>query len=277
MEDEIQVSVTDTETKGNQNPQEDFSFFNNIKNNNAEAKKHIDKSAEELTDFIDSLSQDVIDLSEDEINSGIEKILQKTHPQNAPIEISKNSKNKKISLRVLFIAALLALVSFSCICVVGNSNSINIENGFISIDEDGVRITFFGENKEKCISVESLLISLEEHGYKDILLPQQFITGEYKVTVPEYVNSDIVNQVSFTVYNSDESYAVYVTPAVESHYSHNFTMLDGADTLYINNIYIYMFESGGNTSIEFIKNGYKYSISSTAAYEDMCRLAESIK
>ena len=66
---------------------EDFNFYHQ---NKEEAKKNIDSSSADLSDFIDSLIQDIPDPSEEDVNAGIEKILKKHIQQrNTPKQIKR--------------------------------------------------------------------------------------------------------------------------------------------------------------------------------------------
>ena len=67
-------------------------FYNQ---NKEEAKKNIDSSSKELTDFIDSLIQDTPTPSDEEVNVGIEKILKITHPEEQTKTIKTNKNNEK--------------------------------------------------------------------------------------------------------------------------------------------------------------------------------------
>ena len=107
MEEENQVFGKDAEAvDSNMNLEsEDFNFYHQ---NKEEAKKNIDSSSADLSDFIDSFIQDVPAPTDEEINLGIEKILERTRPTE---EHSKTNKNKKVTFKVLFIAALLSVLS----------------------------------------------------------------------------------------------------------------------------------------------------------------------
>ena len=119
LEEENQVFGKDAEAvDSNINLEsEDFNFYHQ---NKEEAKKNIDSSSKDLTDFIDSLIQDTPAPSDEEVNAGIEKILKITHPEEQTKTV-KTNKKKKVTFKVLFIAALLSILSVSCLFVVGSN------------------------------------------------------------------------------------------------------------------------------------------------------------
>ena len=274
LEEENQVFGKDAEAIDNNInlESEDFYFYNH---NKEEAKKNIDSSSKDLTDFIDSLIQDVTAPSDEDISAGIEKILKTTHPGENQL---KTDKKKKVTYKVLFIAALLSILSLSCLFVVGSNHDISIENGFMSFAKETIQVVLFGEDMEEYVSVESLLTNLEENGYKDILFPQEFITksDEYKVSIPKYLDTDL-KQVSFQIHgeNSVYSFVIYNYINIQQHFE--YTNTDKMQTLNVNGVYLYVFYHNNFSTIEFINNNYRYYINSDINYYDMVSLAETIK
>lgn len=273
MEDESRVFGFNTNDSDNHETEEFFDFFRK-----EETKKDIEKSANDFTDFIDSLIEDVQSPSAEEVNAGIEKILAKTHPTETPIEPKKSKKFKKVTSKVLFLVAMLSLFSVFCIYVAGSSNNISIENGFVTFAKDTIKIVFFGEEPEKYITVDVLLTDLASHGYEDILFPQEFVTksDEYKVSVPEYSNDDSGKQVSFIIFSDNVSYSFNIIYSA-SQTILDYTHLKNAQTICVDNIYIYVFENNNNLSIEFTNNSYHYYIASDRSLNDMYSLAKTIK
>lgn len=275
LDDKNRVFGVSAEDSDDLDLNNDFDFYHK---NKEEAKKNIDKAAKDFSDFMDSFSQDVEGLSEDDINRGIEKILERTHPGEKQPESVKTAENKRVKLKVLFLVALLAIVSFSCFCAVGDSHNISIENGFVSFAKETVQVVFFGEDEEY-ISVDSLLSNLKEHGYEDILFPEEFVThsDEYKVSVPEYLEGDI-KQVSFDVYNDNISWCVGISEDTADVQEFRCFDIYNAKTIFVNDIYFYIFLFDNNDlTIEFMKDNYKYVINSSIAYSDMVSIIESIK
>ena len=254
---------------------EDLIFYHQ---NKEEAKNNIDNSSKELTDFVDSLIKDVPGLSEEEINSGVKKILEKAYPAETNV---KPMKKKKVKLKVLFIAALLSVLSFSCLYVVGSSHNISIENGFVTFAKDTMRIVFFGESEEEFISVDTLLIDLEAHGYEDILFPEDFFVNanEYKVGVPAYIDDDVLGeQVSFEVYSDDNSYAFLISKYNSDKKAGNYLDVDDASTLKKDNVSVNIFEfENGLSSLEYFCKEYHCYINAYIPYSEMAELAETIK
>lgn len=248
--------------------------------NKEEIQNKIDISSKDLTDFFDGLSKDLPEPSKEEIDSGIAKILERTHPETVKSEPSKANKSKKVTFRVLFIAALLSALSFTCLFAVGNNHNISIENGFATFAKDTVKVVFFGEEKEEYITVDALLTDLEYHGYKEILFPQEFVdSSEYKIGVPEYIecNDGFGNQVIVDVYNNTFSYEFSMLEGTDSiNREHNFPKLDAAETVIVDDIYIYVFEyESGFNVVWFINNGNEYNIHSEAPLSEMIRIANT--
>lgn len=262
------------DAESTENFKEDFSFSN--KNKEA-SKAAIDKSAKEFVDYMTSLSADVPELTEEEINRGVEKILDRAFPAEKSASPTKKAKAKRITLKVLFIAALLSALLLSCIYVVGNSKNVSIENGFVTFAKDTIQIVFFGEDEEEYISVDSLLLSLEEHGYDDIMFPEEVIinSDEYKVSVPIY-NTDLVEDVSFEIY-SNINKCSFIIYQYDTQRAKEFKDLEKAKTVDINGFSAYIFEFGGNVTVEFVDPKYQYYIVSDLLYNDMIIFAESMK
>lgn len=271
---EVDNTVFGSKAEDADNSEEKFSFSNRNKDI---SKDSIDKSAKEFAEFMISVSADTPDLTDEEINSGVVKILEKSFPAEEENQPLKNNKFRKITLRVLFVAALLSAIAFSSVCVIGNSNDISIENGFMTFARDTIKITFFGEEKEEYISVDSLLRSLEENGYGDILFPEEFVVKSdiYKADAPVY-NSDVVNDLTFDIYN-DTMKSTFLVSKHERQRPRTFLDLKNAKTEIINgmNVYVLEFESG--MSLEFISGEYQYYITSDMSYDDMISLTESMK
>jgi len=277
LEDENQVFGKNAEAVvDNENlKSEDLIFYHQ---NKEEAKNNIDNSSKELTDFVDSLIKDVPGLSEEEINSGVKKILEKAYPAETNV---KPMKKKKVKLKVLFIAALLSVLSFSCLFVVGSSHNISIENGFISFAKDTMKVVLFGEDEEKYISVDMLLSDLGSHGYKDILFPEEFTNNYdlYKVSVPIYNDDEILGeQITFNINSETRSYAFFISDHNSSNNTGDYIDIVNASTLTIDSVHVYIFEFKDEFSIiEFVSDGYRCCISSYLPYSEMVELAETIK
>ena len=273
MEDESRVFGSDAKNSDTFDSEETFDFFRKD-----ETKKNIEKSATDLTDFIDSLIEDVPAPSAEEVNAGIEKILARTHPAEAQIQTSKTAKIKKVSFRVLFIAAILSVFMCSCLYAVGNSHNISIENGFVSFAKETIQVVFFGSDEEEYISVDSLLTNLEENGYADILFPQEFVTksDEYKVSVPEYSDDNSGKQVAFDIHNDSSLYSFNIG-YLKKQQVFDYTNLQNVQTFDLNGVFIYVFENKNNLTIEYANNGYHYYIVSNASLNDIPGLLETIK
>ena len=277
LEEENQVFGKDAEAVDNNInlESEDFCFYHQ---NKEEAKKNIDSSSKDLTDFIDSLIQDIPAPSDEEVSAGIEKILKITHPEDEQPETAKTNKKKKVTFRVLFVAALLSILSVSCLFVVGSNNDISIENGFVTFAKDAIKIVFFGESKEEYITVDALLTDLELHGYGDILFPQEFVTksDEYKVSVPEYFSSN-VNQVSFEILDNTDRYVFGIYKYSETLEAVSYIDINDAKTLLINDIYMYVFQlDDTNSAVEFTNNEYRYFIKANITYSEMLSFINNI-
>lgn len=280
MEDENRVFGFDAGNEDEFGSDEKIDFHNK---NKEDAKKNIEALAKDLTDFFDMVSKDVPDPSEEEIKRGIEKILAKTHPEEIKAPPAKTSKSRKVTLRVLFVAALLAIVSFSCLFVIGTSHNINIENGFVTFAKDTVKIVLFGEEKEKYITIDALLADLNFHGYSDLMFSQEFVTksDEYKVSVPEYIidtnSADFNEQVEFAVYSDTCEYSFsLINNEKATNVLGDFVHLDDADTVVIDDTHIYVFKMDtGFSVIRFKSNGIEYMIDAEVSLPEMIEFAKT--
>lgn len=274
MEDENQVfgKITGTGDDNKNLESEDFIFYNR---NKEEAKKNLDDSIEDLTEFIDSLIGDMPQLPEEEVNSGVEKILAVTHPQ----EVRKTNKKKTITRRVLFIAALISILSVSCLLVVGSNHNISIENGFVTFAKDTIKIVFFGEEKEESITVDALLADLRLNGYDDILFPQEFKTNsdDYKVSVPVYLE-DVLRQVVFDIYKENVLYTFGIFKYDQIQKSLDYDNIENAESFKYGDTYIYLFEyDTGISTIEFTVAEYHCYIHSYAPYSEVVEIAKTLR
>lgn len=251
---------------------EDFCFYNQ---NKEEAKKNIDSSSKDLTDFIDSLIKDIPAPSPEEVNAGIEKILERTHPTEKK---QKTDKKKKVTFRVLFIAALLSILSFSGLYVVGSSHNISIENGFVTFAKDTIRIVFFGEENKEYITIDTLLTDLEAHGYEDVLLPERFITNydEYKVSVPEYLDG-VLRQASFNVVYDNSEYTFVVHKYDKRTQTLDYKEMENVKTVVVDDIHIYVSDFGNEYCLaEFKYERYRYSVQAKVSYDEMVEFIKTI-
>ena len=277
MEEENQVFGKDAEAvENNINLEsEDFYFYNQ---NKKEAKKNIDSSSKDLTDFIDSLIQDIPAPSDEEVNAGIEKILKITHPEEQT-KAEKTNKKKKVTIRVLFIAALLSILSVSCLFVVGSNHDISIENGFVAFAKDTIQIVFFGEDEEEYITVDTLLADLEAHGYDDILLPQEFVNNYdvYKASVPEYLDTGL-KQVSFNIIDNINTYIFIVYKYNQDSQIFDYKDMNNLQTLVVKDIDMYISEyDDGDCVVEFFFDGYRYYIHARIGYSEIVEIVKTIK
>lgn len=273
MEDESRVFGSDAKNSDTFDTEETFDFFRK-----EETKQNIEKSATDLTDFIDSLIEDVQSPSAEEVNAGIEKILAKTHPTETPIEPKKSKNFKKVTSKVLFLVAVLSLFSVFCIYVAGSNNNISIENGFVSFAKETIQVVFFAPDEEEYISVDSLLTNLEENGYADILFPQEFVTksDEYKVSLPEFSNDSLGKQVAFDIYNDSSSYSFNIG-YLKNQQVLDYTNLKNAQSFDVNGVCIYVFEHGDISTIEFIHNDNYYSVNTNVLFDDVISIVKTIE
>lgn len=278
LEDESIVLGKKVETIEAVNSNDGFIFY---RQNKTEVKNSIVNSADDLTSFVDSITVDILEPSDDEFKSGIDKILEKTHSFNEHSNTHKTDRKKKVTLKVLFIAALLSILSVSCLFVTGSNNNISIENGFITFAKDTVRVAFFDENEEQgqYISVEALLLDLENHGFKEILFPEEVSRNpdKYKLTLPRYFDIG-VEQVTFDIIFNEIQCGFTITKEELSGQEHNFFGLKNAKTITVGNISVYILDFKNSINVKFTYNGLSYDISIVStAYEELLKIVESIK
>ena len=258
----------------------DFEEKFSIYHNKDEAKKKVDISSDDLTSFIDSLVKDVPELSDEEVNSGVEKILARAYPAEETVKPSNNGKVKRITLRALFVAALLIIVSLSCLCVMGTSHNISVKNGFVTFAKDTVKVVFFGDEKEELIDVKSLLEDLESHGFENVLLPQKLY--DYKSSVPVYSkgvdSTDEKSTVVFSLYNEDCSYSLRLSKMDSNEFvSDYFEKFSDAKNLLVNDLNIRAFQYENDVSaINYVDENYSYFVQSDISLSEMINTAQTI-
>ena len=271
LEEENQVFGVEAENKDDFNSEEKFNIYHKDKE---DAEKNIQASAKELNDFFDSLIKDEPDPTEEEVNEGIRKILERAYPEK------KTNKSKKVALKVLFIAALLSVLSFSCLFAIGNSHNISIENGFVTFAKDTVKVVFFGEKKEEYIDVKTLLEDLRSHGYENVLIPQSLY--HCKSSVPEYFegvgDAGVNSSVSFDLYDGEVSYSFLIDKIDFADNAGSYFMeLDNAETFIVDDINIYVFEFDNEySSIRFISGDCGCVIHSKLSLSEMMNIAQTI-
>jgi len=275
LEDENKVFGPSTE---NNDDLQDEIWFS--KSNIETKKAKLDKSAKDFTEFMTEYISDVEDIPQEDVDRGVAEILKKAFPADTQAETKATKKTSKITLKVLFIAALLSAIVFSTICVVGKSNNISIENGFVTFAKDAVKIVFFDKDNEAFIDVKTLAEDLAFHGYEDILLPQKLCN--YKVSVPEYYyDSDVTETNDFVVFelsNNTSSYVFKIEKSISDELISNyFSELDDAENIVVDGIDIYVFEyEGGTSSVYFVDNNYTYFIQSDVTMSEMINVAQTI-
>ena len=248
--------------------------------NKEEIQNKTEVSSKALTDFFDSVTDDLPEPSEEEIDSGIAKVLERTHPEAVKEEPSKTTKSKKVTFRVLFIAALLSVLSFTGLLAVGNNHNISIENGFATFAKDTVKIVFFDETEEKYIDVKTLLEDLDSNGFRNILIPLELYT--FKSTLPVYSkvvgNAEPNNKVSFELYNDTTSYSFGICYTGQDKITGNyFPDVDNTKTLLVDDVYVYIFElENGVSTIRFVCDGHDYYIQSEIDITEMINIAQTI-
>lgn len=253
---------------------EDFNFY---RQNKEKAKKDIDNSAKELTDFIDGLIADIPEPSQEEIDAGIEKLIKKTHAEEAENKPVKSKRSKKVTLKVLFLAAVLSAVCFTSLFAVGNSRNVSIDNGFISFAKETVQVVFFGEDEKEFISVDTLLKDLEKHGYKDILFPEIFITNsdEYKVSLPEYLEGEL-EQATFDIYSQDDTFKFIIYCFNQSQQSFGYIDVENMENITVNDVTVYISEYEQVNIAEFVSGDYRYFIESDRPYSELVSIINTI-
>lgn len=252
---------------------EDFNFYHQ---NKEKAVNDINCSAKELTDFIDIITNDIPEPSQEEIDAGIKSILQKTHPDEYENKAVKSKKSKKVTFKVLFLAAVLSVVCFTSLFAVGNSHNISIDNGFISFAKETVQVVFFGEDEKDFISVDTLLKDLEKHGYGDILFPEIFITNsdEYKVSLPRYRDNEF-RQVAFDIHCKDKTIKFIVHNYNSQQQSFGHINVDNMKTLTVNDVSVYITEYDQVCVAEFVCDEYRYFIEAGIPYSELVSIVNT--
>lgn len=257
---------------------EGFDFY---RKNKEEANNNIEKTVADIDAFMETLLADIPDLTEDEVEAGVKKLLDRTHPSQAVSEAEteiKAVRSKKATIRVLFIAAVLTLLLVSGLFVMGTRHNISIENGFASFAKNTVQVVFFGED-EKYISVDSLLADLEAHGFTDIVFPQEFVTNsdEYKVSVPEYKDAEL-RYVSFEIYHGDITYSLLIYKSGTRQETYEYADIYDGDTVVVGDMPVYVIEfDNDDSAIECIKDNYRYYIKANISCSEIVKMAETIK
>ena len=251
--------------------------------NKEELQENADISSKSLTDFFDSLSKELPEPSDEEIESGIAGILEKTHPEAVESEPAKTNKSKKVTLRVLLVAAILSALSFTCIFAVGSRHNIAIDKGFATFAKDAVKVVFFDEAdeaEEDYIDIKTLLEDLRVNGYENIVIPEAFYN--YKSSKPQYFelleDSGAYRYVAFELFGETISYGFKIDDIGLSGFkSRYYTDLSNIENIEINGINMYVFEFGTNdTALNFVNDIYDYYITSKVSVDEMMNIAQTI-
>ncbi|MBQ3137074.1 MAG: hypothetical protein IJB74_06280 [Clostridia bacterium] len=255
--------------------------------NKEEAKKKLEASMKDIDDLFGSLLCDVPDPSQEDVKKGIAKILEHAETEKEQISeeaqspqpgTEKAAKGKKVTPKVLLLAALLSILSFSTLFVVGSRHNISIENGFMSFAKDTVQVVFFGED-ERYISVDSLLEDLKSHGYDDIVFPQEFVTrsDEYKASVPEY-NSEGFGQVAFEICCGETIYKTIICQLDSFQQPYDYINLYDSNIVMVDDISVNIFAFGNNDSVmQYEYSNHRYYVQANIPYDKMEKLIKTIK
>ncbi len=251
--------------------------------NKEELQENADISSKGLTDFFDSLSKELPEPSDEEIESGIAGILEKTHPEAVESEPAKTNKSKKVTLRVLLVAAILSALSFTCIFAVGSRHNIAIDKGFATFAKDAVKVVFFDEAdeaEEDYIDIKTLLEDLRVNGYENIVIPEAFYN--YKSSKPQYFelleDSGAYRYVTFELNNGISSFNFKIDCGnFDENASFYFADLGSAETVEVNGLIVYIFEYDvGDTAAYFTIGKYNYSLAAKISSAEMIDIAQSI-
>ena len=274
MEDENQLLGVETDNSDGFNDE-----FNIYHTNKEKDKSDIGKSAKDLTDFFDSFIEGEPDIPQEEIDAGVAKILEKAYPDESQVKPIHKAKKKRITLKVLFVAAVLTIIGITTLCVVGNNHNISIENGFVTFAKDTIKIVFFDKGEEELIDTDTLLMDLEFHGYENILLPGKLC--EYKSSVPIYYegkeNELLSKRVEFELSRNDSLYWFEIQPTAPETIDRYFVDIDNAEAIVVDDLSIYVFEHESKQSIIcFAYDRYDYWIMSEVPYSEMLDTAKTI-
>lgn len=256
---------------------EEFSVFDN--KDKGELKKALDSAAMDFMELAFISSEDVPEISEDEINGAVEKIIERVYPSELKTVQDKEHKKVKQIFKVLSGAAVFVFICLASLYAVGANYDISMENGFFTFAEDTVKATFSGEKTQNNITTDLLLTDLASHGFDEILLPSDFTVnpGDYKVSAPEYHNDSSGRDVTFRISNSKNRFVFTIRKIDSSEHAASYEEHEGVKTLVLGDIRIYVFESDGLSFIELCHKGFSYRISSEISVSDMVKIAESIK
>ena len=255
-----------------ENIDEEECFYRNNKN----AKNNLECAGQELTDLISLYIEDEAEPSETEIKRGIEKILERTHHEGKQNNITERNIKKKISLKVLFVAAILSLLSVCCVGVVGTDNDIKVKNSFVTFDGNVVHIMFFDESDEMYISVKTLLLDLKNKGFGDVAFVEQVVgmKEDGKITLPRYDNTD-AKHVNFEFISDEIQYSFDIRKLEASEAAVTLD-INSAEMSTVMGVDIYINRSGNETEIQFIHNGLHYIVVTNDSYEEIVRAAEIV-
>lgn len=254
------------------------------KNKEEKIKEYLE-AEKELLDYLNEIVENAPEVPDEVIQRGIAKVHAMPYPnaekETPVVPINEGRKKKWTAKRVLLIAAavaILAALSISGLSVLGDNNELETENGAATYDDGSVRITFFGEDGEEYITVDTLLKDLDAHGYKDIMFPEAFLFDDTcKVSVPEYSYTNEIEQVSFYVYQGEKEFLFCISKNTSTR-TRDFSDVDNGNTIVVNDICVYVFDYGNEyTSIEFAYKDYCCYISSSVSYQDMVSIANTIK
>lgn len=240
-------------------------------------KNALDNSENELTEFIEILTQDAKEPEQSEIDSGIKKILKRAEQTDEPKEIGKSNVNKKLSIKVLFVAAIIVIVSICSISVVATNNDIKIRNSFVTFDGSNVHIAFFGDSNEKNIPIKSLLNDLQNKEFGKVLLVEEVagLKSEYgKITLPRYENN--AKQVCFEITSNEIEYYFDICKIDVSEDATATIDINNAEIITVDDIDVYISYSEEKTEIQFVYNNLHYFVSTNDSYEEIVRAVELI-
>lgn len=200
--------------------------------------------------------------------------------EEAPAKEIKSIMTRKKIGKTLMLAAVISLLGLSfIITTVASKHNISIENGFVAYVKDAIVITFFGDSEEKYISVDVLKADLENNGFKNVIIPKYFESGNWKVSIPEYTKNDFTNTLSFKIYNDNNSFYFRIATQGAGSNEYYFLELENAETIKTDEMYVYLFEhnNGYDNRIRYFNPYYNFLITSKTDYAIMQEIAKSIE
>ena len=240
-------------------------------------------TADELLAHGDYMIQQTIDeenrLSEEEEQAHINELLQLTRePSEDKIKLIKIHTHRTVKRIIILAAAILVLVSVFMASTIASKHDFSLFDGTVRFEDGRIHVQFPTTDRSATLSMTDFETNLEEHGFKDILLPGYFYEGEWAVENIKYSEEDNMHLMTSNI-EGRQSYSISIILYEGTSPSRNITFYgaESGETIQTGDIPVYLFDHGyDRKELIYFVGQYEYKIRSFDSAEELKMIAKTI-